>query len=895
MRRKENIFQLFIQTSEDNYYTATEVSNLLSLDRTNVSRELNNLVKEGLLQKTTKRPVQFFLSSKQPIKDHKKAESAFDLFFYKESSLKYCIDKAKSAILYPPFGMHTLILGETGVGKSTFAKIMYQYALEMHVLTEEAPFVTFNCADYANNPQLLLGQLFGIKKGAYTGAQEQKGLIEKADGGILFLDEIHRLTPEGQEMLFTFIDYGKFRRLGESEAERSARVFIISATTEDPTSTLLSTFTRRIPMSITLPPLRERTYHERLHLINRFFSEESIRLGKDITVSANSMRAFLFYHCKHNIGQLKADIQLACAKAYADSISGKSECVNIVSTDLNWYVKEGVFIEKKIHHTIPFIVEKYTFSPTHGLISNLIEDSYENIYETIDDKYQELKRRGIATDELVTFMEHDIENYFNHYLHHINKQVLYHESISSIIDKNVLTVCEQIIKKAEIRLNRKYDEKLTISLCIHIQTLLKRLQENKTVYYPNMKQICDEHYQEFLTAVDCVKIMEDQFKQSIPFDEVAFITMFLIYGNEDFTIKQKHVQVIVLAHGNGIAKEMAQVTNDLLGVHDVIALDMSLKEKPQDFLKRVQERVRLLTEISGLLLLVDMGSLTYIGEIIETELSIPVQVVSMVSTAHVLEAARKAQLGYTLDELYEDVRNLTTFYEGNRKKDDNLQTSKSVIITACLTGQGSAIAIKSLLENILYYNTNIIEILPLQLSNEAEFQNLLHKIARERNILCIVSNIPIQAPYTVFHMHDILNMRDIKKLQELITYEETYLQMAEGLKEMLNLDEATKIINSVRICLHELQQQMNYQFPHEDLLGIVLHMSCMIHRLQTSESLVPFVNKKEQINNHYMFYLKMKKNLQSIEDTFAIEIPDDEVCYLMEYVLRSPEVEKNKK
>ncbi|MGQ0420917.1 amino acid--tRNA ligase-related protein, partial [Bacillus sp. HC-Mk] len=78
--------------------------------------------------------------------------------------------------------------------------------------------------------------LFGIKKGAYTGASDQKGLIEKAHEGILFLDEVHRLPPEGQEMLFTFIDRGVYRRLGETENERKAQVLIITATTEEPNS-----------------------------------------------------------------------------------------------------------------------------------------------------------------------------------------------------------------------------------------------------------------------------------------------------------------------------------------------------------------------------------------------------------------------------------------------------------------------------------------------------------------------------------------------------------------------------------------------------------------------------------------------------------------------------------
>lgn len=69
------------------------------------------------------------------------------------------------------------------------------------------------------------------------------------------MDEIHRLPASGQEILFSLIDRGEFRRLGETNNTRKANVLIIAATTEDPDSNLLDTFRRRIPMVITLPNL----------------------------------------------------------------------------------------------------------------------------------------------------------------------------------------------------------------------------------------------------------------------------------------------------------------------------------------------------------------------------------------------------------------------------------------------------------------------------------------------------------------------------------------------------------------------------------------------------------------------------------------------------------------
>ena len=67
--------------------------------------------------------------------------------------------------------------------------------------------IAVNCSEYANNPELLTDNLFGHVKGAYTGADDEtEGLISLADGGILFLDEVHCLKPECQEKLFQFMD-----------------------------------------------------------------------------------------------------------------------------------------------------------------------------------------------------------------------------------------------------------------------------------------------------------------------------------------------------------------------------------------------------------------------------------------------------------------------------------------------------------------------------------------------------------------------------------------------------------------------------------------------------------------------------------------------------------------
>lgn len=232
-------------------------------------------------------------------------------------SLKTQINQAKASILYPPRGLHTLIVGPSGSGKSFVAQKMYEYSKTTKNFKDTVRFEIFNCADYAENPQLLLSQLFGYVKGAFTGAiEDKKGLVEICNGGILFLDEIHRLPPEGQEILFYLLDQNLYRRLGETELTRKSKLLLIGATTEDPSKTLLLTFRRRIPINIEMPSYHERTISEKFDFIKMFFENESKRVNKSFKIKRDVIKSLLSYSCKGNIGQLKSDIQATSAKGF---------------------------------------------------------------------------------------------------------------------------------------------------------------------------------------------------------------------------------------------------------------------------------------------------------------------------------------------------------------------------------------------------------------------------------------------------------------------------------------------------------------------------------------------------------------------------------------------------
>ncbi len=171
------------------------------------------------------------------------------------------IEQMKTALFYPNGGLPLLITGDSGTGKSYMAELMHEFAIARGLLAPDAPFVSFNCAQYASNPELLAANLFGYVKGAFTGAQSDKaGAFEAANGGMLFLDEVHRTGCSGTgEAVHPGWIVRRSTGWGETAQGLPISLRLVFATTEDIHSTFLTTFLRRIPILVSLPDLQHRS------------------------------------------------------------------------------------------------------------------------------------------------------------------------------------------------------------------------------------------------------------------------------------------------------------------------------------------------------------------------------------------------------------------------------------------------------------------------------------------------------------------------------------------------------------------------------------------------------------------------------------------------------------
>lgn len=871
MEAKEEIYQYIRKNIKEDGVTAQSIAEIFGIKRNVASHYLNLLEKEGKLQKGTNRPVHFSI----PTDTEKKAEecnnmiderpaaqkevSVFSKFIGYNGSMEQVIEKCKAAVNYPVNGLTMIICGASGVGKSYLASLIHQYAVESGAVEKNAPFVELNCADYANNSELLSSVLFGHVKGAFTGANEEKqGLLAEADGGYLFLDEVHNLSAENQEKLFLFIDSQKYRMLGDSKNWQTAKVRLLFATTEDIHSTLLATFRRRIPFEIRIPDFLERSYGERFLLVSSFFQNEAEILKKNICVDSEYFRRMLNLHEEGNIGAVKSKIKVLCAQAYSQQ---REEELRITtpgkesSDSFHFYWNRP---EKKKWMSSYQIFSNITGCFVSGMNYSKIEEVLDLFLQTITRRLEENKKENNFC-EIPPFRHYEekcrnsinkILKSYGYRLNELEIDEFYKMVIAVLFDETFFGAAFKI-SGYEKKKYRKYE--------VMISRILDAVLED---YNDNVR--------EFLQ------------------------TILTVWLSDKVKVKSK-INALILMHGEHSASSMASLANEMIGDYVYEAFDMPIQVHTEELIVKVNDYVRDIETNEGLVLLVDMGSLERMYDKISRNVDGDLVIVNNVSTAFALELGfslfDKADI-YRITQMDMSQFNMKMqYYKGLSQKPN--------IIVSCISGEGIAVEIKEILSR--YVNTDEIDILTMDYS---ELKKQLNRGSAEdfHNTIVVFTTTPLSSTVVpVMNVEDLVNGFTNPSFPEFMLNKENVREFTNDIIKLFTLKGVASRLRFLNpeVVMQEVDQVIrgyeNYyhvQLPNFLRINLFLHTSIMIERVLVKEESGKIDSiDTEGINEESRKFIEVSKDIfKSIMMKYKIEISDAE--YLLLYQILQSVIQK---
>lgn len=922
---------------------ASQVADALSIWRNDASSDLNQLVEMGVLQRSGKKPVVFSLLEGEPLPcaDNIAASAphsdgpvrqgaplAFANVIGCNGSLKPYIQLAKSAVSYRPSGLHMLIHGKSGVGKSMFAEETWRYACESNAFgREDVPFETLNCAEYADNPHLLLSQLFGHVKGAFTGATEDKqGLVERADGGLLFLDEIHRLTSSGQELLFPLLDKKTYRRLGDVKT-RTASVMLIGATSEDITSSLILPFKRRIPIQFQLPPLESRPLGERIAMIRYFFSLESDRLDCAIWISEKVMLILASYMGPGNIGELRNVIQTACAKSYLSYLSnhngrrpppGRTEngkaplSVDVPHLSQAVYLAARKRMQTDLSGKNPPVSWMVVRPGEQGSAGDLrgIQDMSFDLYALVENSLKQFEQSNLSQSDIESIISSNLEQHYGTVIQSIQStDYSANAALGQHVDSKTWKTSEELLRKATQSLHLEYSSSVLAMLALHLQQFVARVNSGQIIYNPNMQSIRTRYATELSVLEEMRQWLEQELAVSIPDDELGFIVPFLrSYGTRQ---EELAIGMIVVAKGNGIASGIAEYVNHVFSTTHVHSVNISPEKSIADMLDELYHVIRLCTRKQGIILFMDETVVETEREQILGGVECPCAILPWVNTQLIMEAYKAIRAGSP--SLLQTVQSLSASYAELLKvayqsasrlavtpccsaKPDSRPTNhqRKALLVICSTGVGGAEYIKGLLQSRLD-GIETVDIITASIFDDIDA--IAARLGDNLKLVIGVSNPNIEGvPF--YSLDIVLSRTGMEQIQYTLFLEQPeidYAAESDSESRQCIIDSFSASISYfapvldgevvLRQCLwllNEIESKVYKRVLPADLAGrILIHSASMMSRLAAGEQMGVPISGDEELQRRRKLADSLTPFIDEACKPFGIQVDDAEKYFFL--------------
>lgn len=683
-----------------------------------------------------------------------------------DGSLKNIINRALAALIYPPFGMHCLYVGQVGTGKSTLIKEVLNYAQTLERYQQHFYCHEINCQDYKHNEKQLLVELFGY--------QQQAGLLETMNQGIICLNQIDSFPIQGKEMLLKYLNTGQFQRLDNPEIFMSSTMIIATL------NTAIEDYQRNFSMVIQLPSFEQRPMKEKLAYIQKCFQNESQCLNDDITVKKEALYTLLSYPFPDNFQQVQNEIKVSCAKALLDKKISDENSMIVAFDNLSDTLKSTYYAHNR--ETRMLIRGDMIFASSgHSVLTRSdITDSWD-IYELLDEKFDELKAQGLSNQEAGNVLVEEMEMSLSKQIHNVEKSKMSKDEISAIVGKTILELSSYIYDKAKKELPYLSDS-MIFPLAIHLKMMNERQVHQKARFVREINKIKQNNPKEYLIAKNMIQNIQKKILVQHPEEETCFLAIYFQKFQSRYYDNQKKIAVLVVSHGH-VASAMAQTANMIMGEYHAVGLDLEFSDSPKIMADKVIAKVHEIDQGKGCIILADMGSLLQVGERVEKEIGVAVGVLGRCDTLMVIECLRKTLwTNETIDEIVEslDIKETRHIYQNQNR----IHERAKAILTCCVTGEGAAIQLENYLKVRFESVFKDVKWLHLGYVDETSLMERIEDLNQKYEIMAIVGTLDPHISDIPFYTSQQVYQKE--GFESLKTYCYKYLGIYNPLIEVLD-------------------------------------------------------------------------------------------------------------
>ena len=514
---------------------------------------------------------------------------------------------------------------------------------------------------------------------------------------------------------------------------------------------------------------------------------------------------------------------------------------------------------------------------------NAVVENVNRYYESLLKEYENYRNQH---DDQAKFLHKEMK-LFNEFSDYLIFTKRFGNAKVDAIERVMETVFSVIADKYYIQLPGHFN--YVFSRCLYMQTRTDILVGDERVA-GCLDLMVRAFPKEAALAEEICRMVE----QSLDIGVNGMSQLLLMLGLQQYSrnVQMDTIRGIIICHGYSTASSIADVVNRLTGSHVFEAIDMPIEGSVQEIATRFKRYINYVPGPKDAILLVDMGSLEDMHTLLDGQTNLNLGIINNVSTKLALDVGCKILQNKPIREI---LQTACAGYETTYKLAER-RRKKAAVLFVSEAGATVARRMAELFNNSLPRQIEV-EFLGydyLRLKHKEEFDELKSKY----DVLFVSGTInPELDELPYIPMEDIISFREIERINRMLGH---YMQESEiedfnqkllknfslqNVVQHLTILNVDKVLDLVNVGVDQLQRMLHRKFSAQTIIGLNIHISCLIERLVTKTPIETYSNQADFEKEQQNFIEMVRRAFREISDHYRVEFPISEIAYIYDYVI----------